>query len=94
MLLADFEGFAAALPVDQDISQHRRPAPQLLHIGRQIRLPDPADHVIEGLAVPPTVHVGFACAEIAVGENPVEQRLVSNLHVPGPIAVKPDIGTN
>ena len=50
-----------------------------------------ADHLVELFAVPPTVHVSFADAQLALGENSGIKRFVVHLNVPRAVAVDTNI---
>ena len=49
------------------------------------------DELIDRLAVPPAIHIGFTKTKGPLGEYALEYPLVVYLHVPGPDSVNPNI---
>ncbi len=49
-------------------------------------------HLIDRVAVPPAVHVRFAQPERPACEDALEQSVVVDAHVPGSVAIDPDVG--
>ena len=50
-----------------------------------------AAHLIEGVTIPPAVHVGLAQAESSAGEDATEKALIVHLKIPRALAVKKNI---
>jgi hypothetical protein len=50
-----------------------------------------ATHLIQRIAVPPTVHVGFSETERPRSQDPVKEMPVVHLNVPGPRAVDANV---
>ncbi len=50
------------------------------------------DHLIDGVAVPPPVHVGLAETQGAARQHALEQPLVMDAYVPWAIAVDSNVG--
>jgi hypothetical protein len=51
----------------------------------------PARHFIEGVTVPPAVHVGLTEAESSATEGAAEKAPIVNMKVPGALPVKKNI---
>jgi len=47
--------------------------------------------LVQGIAIPPAVHVGFAQGQGPAGGNPVEEATVADGDIPGAVAVDLDV---
>ena len=92
VMLGDLEGARASLEVHEPRLQREQDVAGRLDAPMKPGAKSAADHFRDLFAVPPTVHVAFADAELALGENPGVERFVVDLNVPRTVAVDPNIG--
>ena len=90
--MTDFEGTFAALEVEQLRLRNAQQGRRRGQPSGDLRPMCSIDHLIDRIAVPPTVHVCLAQPQCALGEHTLEQPLVMNADIPRAVAVEPNIG--
>ena len=53
-----------------------------MNIARQVGPPESGEEFVQRRNVPPAIHIGFAHADAAFAQCPIEEPLVVNLNVP------------
>src|SRR5207245_2069197 len=93
MRFADLAGATPRLAIDDQRSTEgeeiaKSECETLLEMGAD----GAATHLVECLAVPPAIHVGFAKRERAAGQDARKKARVMNLNIPGVWAVDSNVG--